>query len=96
MVPIDRLRQLGAEVIHGSARLAGRRMVESRFTDHTPPVRLRAGRGVVRNPGTRPATPVIDGLTGTPYWTNRDAVRASSLPSFMIIIGGGAVGCEMA
>ena len=37
-------------------------------------------RGVVLNPGTRPAVPPVDGLAGTPYWTNRDAVRVTELP----------------
>ena len=32
------------------------------------------------NPGTRPATPPIDGLADTPFWTNRDILRTDTLP----------------
>ena len=48
------------------------------------------------NPGTEPAIPPIDGLTGTPYWTNRDAVATEEVPESLIVLGGGPVGCEFA
>jgi pyruvate/2-oxoglutarate dehydrogenase complex dihydrolipoamide dehydrogenase (E3) component len=51
---------------------------------------------VVLNPGTRPAELPVDGLAGTPYWTNRDAVRVTELPSSLTVIGGGPIGCELA
>ncbi len=53
-------------------------------------------RGVVLNPGTRPAAPPIEGLEGTPYWTNREALQADSLPASIVVIGGGPIGCELA
>ncbi len=55
-----------------------------------------AARGVVLNPGTRPAELPIDGLAGTPYWTNRDAVQVTELPGSLVVIGGGPIGSEMA
>jgi len=55
-----------------------------------------ASRGIVLNTGTAPAAPPIDGLDGTPYWTNREAVQLTELPSSLIVIGGGAIGCELA
>ncbi|CAI9406178.1 dihydrolipoyl dehydrogenase family protein [Nocardioides sp. T2.26MG-1] len=55
-----------------------------------------ASRGVVLNPGTRPAVPPVDGLAGTPYWTNRDAVRVTELPASLVVLGGGPIGCELA
>jgi pyruvate/2-oxoglutarate dehydrogenase complex dihydrolipoamide dehydrogenase (E3) component len=39
--------------------------------------------------------PPIDGLADTPYWTNRDAIRATELPGSLIVIGGGAIGLEL-
>jgi pyruvate/2-oxoglutarate dehydrogenase complex dihydrolipoamide dehydrogenase (E3) component len=51
---------------------------------------------VVLNTGTTPALPPVDGLADTPYWTNRDAVRAERLPESMAVIGGGAIGVELA
>jgi pyruvate/2-oxoglutarate dehydrogenase complex dihydrolipoamide dehydrogenase (E3) component len=51
---------------------------------------------VVVNPGTRPALPPVEGLADTPYWTNRDAVRATEVPGSLVVLGGGPIGCELA
>ncbi len=45
--------------------------------------------------GTRPSIPNIPGLAGTPYMTSTEALRHITLPSSMIIIGGGYIGCEL-
>ncbi len=45
--------------------------------------------------GTRPTIPNIPGLAGTPYMTSTEALRNTTLPSSMIIIGGGYIGCEI-
>ncbi len=45
--------------------------------------------------GTRPMIPDIPGLTGTPYMTSTEALRNTSLPSSMIVIGGGYIACEI-
>ncbi|WP_406691410.1 NAD(P)/FAD-dependent oxidoreductase [Saccharopolyspora sp. ID03-671] len=57
---------------------------------------LRARRGIVLNPGTEPAIPPIEGLAGTPYWTNREVVSIEQLPDSLIVLGGGPVGLEFA
>src|ERR1035437_109958 len=54
------------------------------------------GKGIVVASGTDPATPPIEGLAGTPYWTNRDVVQAEQVPQSLIILGGGAIGSEFA
>jgi pyruvate/2-oxoglutarate dehydrogenase complex dihydrolipoamide dehydrogenase (E3) component len=89
-VAVDRLEASGVTFVRGHARLAGPRTVE--VGDATFQARI----GVVLNTGTDPALPPIEGLADTPYWTNRDAVRATSLPASMIVIGGGAIGVELA
>jgi len=86
---VDRLSDAGVTVVHGAARLTGPRTVDADGTSY------RAGRGVVLNTGTEPSAPPIEGLAGTPYWTNRDAVRLAELPGSLIVIGGGAIGVEM-
>jgi pyruvate/2-oxoglutarate dehydrogenase complex dihydrolipoamide dehydrogenase (E3) component len=58
--------------------------------------RFTASRGVVLNTGTAPSAPPVDGLADTPYWTNRDVLRAAELPASMVVIGGGAIGAELA
>ena len=45
--------------------------------------------------GTRPSIPNIPGLAGTPYMTSTEALRNTTLPASMIIIGGGYIGCEL-
>jgi pyruvate/2-oxoglutarate dehydrogenase complex dihydrolipoamide dehydrogenase (E3) component len=55
-----------------------------------------ARRAVVLNSGTEPVIPPIPGLADTPYWTNREAVAATEAPESLVVIGGGAVGLELA
>jgi pyruvate/2-oxoglutarate dehydrogenase complex dihydrolipoamide dehydrogenase (E3) component len=94
-IAVRRLEGTGAEVVHGTARLAGPGRVDVELPDGSTRS-VTAVRGVVLNPGTRPAAPPVDGLDGTPYWTNREALRADSLPGSLVVIGGGPIGCELA
>ena len=52
-------------------------------------------RGIVVATGTLPAVPDVPGLGGTPYWTNRDAVKVERPPASLLVMGGGAVGLEL-
>src|SRR6266568_291671 len=54
------------------------------------------GTGQVTVTGTDPAVPPLDGLAGTPYWTNREIVQAERVPESLIVLGGGAIGVEFA
>lgn len=56
----------------------------------------RARRGIVVAAGTHPAVPPIDGLAGTPFWTNRNAVESQRVPESLLVLGGGVVGTELA
>jgi pyruvate/2-oxoglutarate dehydrogenase complex dihydrolipoamide dehydrogenase (E3) component len=56
---------------------------------------LRARRAIVINTGTQPSIPPIDGLAGTPYWTNREAIEATGVPASLLVLSGGAVGAEL-
>ncbi|MGA8246218.1 MAG: NAD(P)/FAD-dependent oxidoreductase [Nocardioides sp.] len=89
-VAVKRLEDSGATFVRGHGVLAGGGRVTVGETTYT------AKRGIVLNTGTAPAVPPIDGLADTPYWTNRDAVRLTELPSSLVVIGGGAIGCELA
>ncbi len=89
-VAVERLQKAGATVVHGSARILGPREVEVDGTSY------RARKGIVLNTGTEPSAPPIDGLADTPYWTNRDVVRVDTAPGSMVVLGGGAIGAEMA
>lgn len=89
-VAVDRLEGAGVRFVRGHARLVGPRTVEVQGE------RFEASRGVVLNPGTAPTAPPIEGLADTPYWTNRDVVRIESVPASLVVIGGGAIGAEIA
>ena len=57
---------------------------------------LRARRGIVIATGSTPVIPPVPGLAGTPYWTNRAAIKAEQVPESLIVLGGGAIGVELA
>ncbi|AWB91359.1 dihydrolipoyl dehydrogenase family protein [Aeromicrobium chenweiae] len=89
-VAADRITAAGARLVRGRGRLDGERRVT--VGDDT----YVASKGVVLNTGTTTFVPPIDGLAGTPFWTNREILEAEEAPASLIVIGGGAVGLEMA
>ena len=93
-VAVDRLVGNGARFARGPAGWPGRGKVVVDTADGTEEYDVR--RGVVLNVGTSPAVPPVEGLADTPYWTNRDVVQVTDLPDRMIVLGGGAIGCEIA
>jgi pyruvate/2-oxoglutarate dehydrogenase complex dihydrolipoamide dehydrogenase (E3) component len=91
-VAVQRFEKAGGRFVRGRATITA----PSEVTVSTAEgARLfRATKGIVLNPGTEPAVPPIDGLAGTPYWTNREAVAATQVPESLIVLGAGPVGCE--
>lgn len=89
-VAADRLAAKGGQLVRGTGRLTGPRQVT------TGGRTIQARQGVVLATGSRPRIPPVPGLTETPYWTNRDAMAARELPASMIVLGGGAIGVELA
>ena len=87
---VTRLSDAGVRIVRGEGRLAGPGRVRVGDDEYV------AARGVVLNTGTTPAKLPIDGLEATPYWTNREVMRAGELPGSLIVIGGGPIGCELA
>ncbi|MGI8577043.1 MAG: dihydrolipoyl dehydrogenase family protein [Nocardioidaceae bacterium] len=88
-VAVDRLEASGVTFVRGHGRLTAPQTVD---VDGQTFV---ARRGVVLNTGTEPGVPPIHGLTDTPYWTNREAMRLTELPGSLIVIGGGSIGAEL-
>jgi pyruvate/2-oxoglutarate dehydrogenase complex dihydrolipoamide dehydrogenase (E3) component len=89
-VAVDRLTGKGGKFVRGRATITGPGRVRVGDEEYA------ASRGLVIATGTVAVIPPIDGLAGTPYWTNREAVEAATLPDSLIILGGGAIGCEFA
>ncbi|MDP9117006.1 MAG: NAD(P)/FAD-dependent oxidoreductase [Actinomycetota bacterium] len=102
-VAVDRLRGKGATVIRTAGRLVGR-AEDGQLLLVADGVTYQAPRVVIAT-GTAPAVPPIDGLaqlraTGSgpdgPVWTNREAVKVTTVPPSLVVLGGGAIGCELA
>ncbi|WP_456696713.1 dihydrolipoyl dehydrogenase family protein [Aeromicrobium sp. P5_D10] len=89
-VAADRITAAGARLVRGHGRLAGDRTVV--VGDDT----YVAAKGVVLNTGTTASAPPIPGLADTPFWTNRNIVAAEQAPASLVVIGGGAIGLELA
>jgi pyruvate/2-oxoglutarate dehydrogenase complex dihydrolipoamide dehydrogenase (E3) component len=89
-VAVDRFTGKGGRLVRGSARLVGPGLVQVGDDQY------RARRGVVIGTGTTPSIPPIEGLAGTPYWTNHEAIEAAALPESIAVLGGGAIGLELA
>ncbi len=73
---------------HGSAKFVENKVIEINKEQITADKIFIAA-------GTRPAIPNIPGLAGTPFMTSAEALRNTTLPSSMVIIGGGYIGCEL-
>lgn len=58
--------------------------------------RFRADRAVVLATGSRPVIPPIPGLSEARPWDNRAVTSTKDLPRRLLVLGGGAVGAEMA
>lgn len=86
---VARFEGNGGTFIRGRGRLTGPTTVA------VDGVEYEARRGIVVATGSQPAIPPIPGLVDVDYWTTRDAIQASELPSSMLVLGGGAVGCEL-
>lgn len=89
-VAVERFEGKGGRFIRGTGRITGSREVT--VGDQV----ITAERGIVVAAGTSVAIPPIDGLAEVDFWTNREAIEAKELPSSLVVLGGGAVGVELA
>jgi pyruvate/2-oxoglutarate dehydrogenase complex dihydrolipoamide dehydrogenase (E3) component len=89
-VAVDRFIGKGGVFVRGRGRLVGPATVAVDGREIT------ARRGVVLATGTVPSLPPVPGLEDVPFWTNREAVEATELPTSLVVLGGGAIGVELA
>jgi pyruvate/2-oxoglutarate dehydrogenase complex dihydrolipoamide dehydrogenase (E3) component len=95
-VAADRFTGKGGILVRGRGRITAPGEVTVTPADGGEPQALRARRGIVIGTGTTPAVPPIPGLAGTPFWTNHEAIETEHVPASLVVLGGGAVGCELA
>jgi pyruvate/2-oxoglutarate dehydrogenase complex dihydrolipoamide dehydrogenase (E3) component len=86
-VAVERLEGKGARFRRGWARVTGPSSVEVDGETVT------AGRALVLGTGQRAFVPPL--FEAVPHWTNRDLIEAASVPSSLLVIGGGSVGLEL-
>jgi pyruvate/2-oxoglutarate dehydrogenase complex dihydrolipoamide dehydrogenase (E3) component len=89
-VAVDRFVGKGGRFVRGVGRLVAPGVVavgEQEF---------EARRAVVLATGTTASIPPIPGLADLAYWTNREAIETLDVPESLIVLGGGAIGAELA
>ena len=85
---VHRLTSLGIQVFFGDAAFtSAREIVVGSQT-------LRFARAAITT-GSRPAVPPIDGLSNIAYLTNETVFDLGERPDRLLVIGGGAIGCEL-
>ncbi|RCG33098.1 NAD(P)/FAD-dependent oxidoreductase [Sphaerisporangium album] len=88
------IENLPATFVRGRGRLAGPLSVEVTTPDGGTRT-LRARHAVVLATGSDPLIPAVPGLREAEPWTNREATAVQQVPKRLVVIGGGAVACEM-
>ncbi len=86
---LSRLQHAGIEVHFGPARFLDEQSIE------TGSHRLRFRHALVAT-GAEPTRPQIPGLTEGSYVTSDTIFALEKLPNHLAVIGGGALGCELA
>jgi pyruvate/2-oxoglutarate dehydrogenase complex dihydrolipoamide dehydrogenase (E3) component len=86
---ITRFEDRGGRFVEGWARLTAPREVEVNGSV------IHARRGVLVATGSKPLIPPIPGLEDVDYWTNHEAIETQQLPSSLVVLGAGPVGCEL-
>lgn len=89
-VAVERFESKGGRFVRGWARLdgPGRVVVGEKDFD--------ARRAIVVAIGTQPWAPPVPGLAEIAFWTNREAIETEQVPRSLLVLGGGAVGVELA
>src|SRR5690348_12357588 len=94
-VAADRFTSKGGILVRGHGRISAPGEVTVTPAAGEEQV-LRARRGIVIASGSTAAVPPIPGLAGTPFWTNHEAIEAEQVPESLVVLGGGAIGAELA
>ena len=92
---VEWLQGAGIDLVRGHGRLAGEREVTVTAADGGTTT-LRARHAVAVCTGSAALIPDIPGLQDAAPWTSREATGVRTVPSSLIILGGGVVGLEMA
>jgi pyruvate/2-oxoglutarate dehydrogenase complex dihydrolipoamide dehydrogenase (E3) component len=86
---VEWLAGLDAEVVRGKGVVTGPGKVEVDGEE-------LAWDELMVSTGSLPMLPPIKGLDEVEPWTSREGTSASEVPESLVVVGGGAVGCELA
>ena len=92
---LEAMEKEGVTVVRGSATVTSTPR-EIRVTTADGPRILRWRHALVIATGATAAVPPIEGLTDAPVWTSEQALSTDERPKRLTILGGGAVGVELA
>lgn len=85
-------KTVGLELLRGEARFIGPKSLEILLSEGG--ARLLTGERIFINTGARPATPPISGLDTVVTLDSSSIMELESLPSHLLVMGGGYVGLE--
>lgn len=86
---VERYTKLGVDCLQGAAKLISPNEVEVGG-------KVLRSRAIVVATGAGPRIPAIPGLDSVRYLTSESVWELKSLPKRLLVLGGGAIGCELA
>lgn len=103
----ERFRGYGADVIFGEAKFKDKHTISISLNPKLKEIQQEnilekgnsfeiTGKQIVIATGSSPFVPPINGLKETGYITNEEVFHLEEQPKSMLVIGGGAIGCELA
>jgi dihydrolipoamide dehydrogenase len=90
---VERYTQLGVDVITSEAKILSPWLVEVKTATET---RVISSRSIVIAAGAKPFIPPIEGLETIDYLTSDTIWNLREKPKSLLVLGGGAIGCELA
>ncbi|HEY1610502.1 MAG TPA: FAD-dependent oxidoreductase, partial [Paraburkholderia sp.] len=93
-VNLNGFKAAGFDLVLGNGRFIAPRTIEVQLNDGG--VRVLEGERVYINTGTHADVPLVPGLREAQPLTHVEALQIETVPSHLIVIGGGYIGLEMA
>ena len=90
---VESMRESGATLFRGRGEILGPNRVLVTYPNGSS--EEIGYSDLIISTGSSPTEPRIDGLETVPTWSSEEALSSGELPKSLIVLGGGAVGCEL-